>query len=41
MSEHQMNGAEALILSLEKIGIEVAFGTGRLGDSPVRCDATR
>ncbi len=26
MSEHQMNGAEALILSLEKIGIEVAFG---------------
>ncbi|MDY0150344.1 MAG: biosynthetic-type acetolactate synthase large subunit [Kiritimatiellia bacterium] len=26
MSEHQMNGAEALILSLEKIGIDVAFG---------------
>ena len=26
MSEHQMNGAEALILSLEKIGIEVIFG---------------
>ena len=26
MSENQMNGAEALILSLEKIGIEVAFG---------------
>ncbi len=26
MSENQMNGAEALILSLEKIGIEVMFG---------------
>ena len=26
MSEHQMNGAEALILGLEKIGIEIAFG---------------
>lgn len=26
MSENQMNGAEALILSLEKIGIEIMFG---------------